>query len=777
MIRPLATAITAALLLLLLVPFGLPGAAAQPSALTPPPMMFVVDVSSSMGDADSNGTVKLEAAQNSLLTAIRSAATPRQPVGLWTYPPAGDDCGAGQLERAPVSGGKDELDATIRALRPNGNTPTAAALQGAVDALRNSGSDSGTLILVSDGESNCDADPCETAKSIAAQGFQLQVHTVGFSISEEGRRELECVAEATSGRYFDVTEGDKLGDTLGKLTSAQLDLAVDTPKNTAAGLTVGVTATVDNTSVTDATDVVLAIQTAAVADEAVTGYVAVSAPVLRLGNLAPGRSATRSWSVSLPPGSTVDSLRVRVSATTAGAAPSIVDRVIQVRDAMHADDLGPLLAGEGTVAILGDSYASGEGAGGYLPDTDTPSNRCHRSPRTYGAEIFANRRAIIACSGAVLDNLHSPQWKGDDGFKVPVPAQLDELRKIDGETSLVLLSMGGNDIDFEGIVKACVWQPVCDPFNADLANRMESLASRLPASYRAVDAIVNSRDALAHRNGRRAAVVVLAYPSLVSIQDVGRCPHLSRTEADRGDLLVHQLNRVLDNATRTARETGAQVYFAADGEDAFRPDHTLCSEDRYVVPIEILRAIDGNKQQQMMHPNDRGYQALTGALVRWSNRELPTTGNRGVDAAVRVDAATAPIDVGAGDDEVRDTTITTRAGGFDPGSTVLLELRSLPRGLATGTADDHGEATFTAVLPSDTPTGQHTLVASGTDRNGQPHQLRTPIDVRASMPWWTHGFLGVTAIGLVLTCAGLLRHRRTAAPQRLEGRLRARASE
>jgi hypothetical protein len=37
------------------------------------------------------------------------------------------------------------------------------------------GNDSGTVILVSDGESNCDGDPCETAESIPQQGFQLQV--------------------------------------------------------------------------------------------------------------------------------------------------------------------------------------------------------------------------------------------------------------------------------------------------------------------------------------------------------------------------------------------------------------------------------------------------------------------------------------------------------------------------------------------------------------------------------------------------------------------------
>lgn len=72
---------------------------------------------------DGNGTVKLEAAQQSLLTAINATATPRQPVGLWSYPDDGD-CGAGHLERAATSGGKDELDAIIRSLRPNGGTPT-----------------------------------------------------------------------------------------------------------------------------------------------------------------------------------------------------------------------------------------------------------------------------------------------------------------------------------------------------------------------------------------------------------------------------------------------------------------------------------------------------------------------------------------------------------------------------------------------------------------------------------------------------------------------------
>ena len=734
-------------------------AAAQPSVLTPPPMMFVVDVSSSMGDADSNGTVKLEAAQQSLLTAINAAATPHQPVGLWSYP-SGDDCGAGRLERPAVSGGADELDAIIRALRPNGNTPTAAALQSAVDTLEAAGNETGTVILVSDGESNCDGDPCETAKSITQQGFQLQVQTVGFAISEAGRQELECVADATGGRYFDVTEGDALGDTLGKLTSAQLDLSVDAPASTAAGLTVGVTATVSNPSVNDAGDVTVAIQATTAKDGKDSGFVAVAGPVRKLGNLAPDKRATQSWSIAIPPGSTVDTLRLRISATTMGAVPSIVDKTVPVRDGVTARDLGPLLTGatKGTVAILGDSYSSGEGAGGYLPGTDAPANRCHRSEYTYGKDLFANRK-VIACSGAVVENLYSPQWNGDKNQAIAAPPQLEALREIAGETRVVLLSMGGNDINFKGIVQDCAGAGDCHPFTPELADRMTWLARRLPTAYQAVDSVVNSPDAIAARGGKVTPIIVLAYPSLVTIQDVGHCPYLSRDDADNGDALVHQLDTLLDNAVRTAQRRGTPVYFASDLEDAFRPDHTLCAaaEDRYVVPIHLPDLLNPVRVQQMMHPNALGYQALTGALIRWSNRDQPTVDRHTVTQPVRTETSADPT--GTQETHTRGDAIHVTADGFAPGSTVQLELHSTPRALATGIANADGTVDFVSAVPTDTPTGRHHLVMSGVDKTGEPRTVTAALDVEAAIPWWVHGFLGTSVLGCVVIGVGLRRLR------------------
>ncbi len=732
-----------------------------PSVFLPPPMMFVVDVSGSMGDADGNGTVKLEAAQQSLLTAINATATPRQPVGLWSYPDDGD-CGSGHLERAATSGGKDELDAIIRSLRPNGGTPTAAALQSAVDTLKAAGNDSGTVILVSDGESNCDGDPCETAKSITQQGFQLQVQTVGFDISSAGRDELRCVADATGGRYFDVSEGDALGDTLGKLTSAQLDLTVDAPDSTATGLTVGVTANVVNDSVNDAVNTTLAIQATTETDGAQTGFVAVSAPVRKLGNLAPDDRASRSWSIGIPPGARVDTLRLRVSATVNGALPSIVDKEVRVRATVDEGDMGELLAdgARGTVAILGDSFSSGEGAGGYTSDTDVPANRCHRSTRTYGADFFPHRK-IIACSGAVVDNLYAPQWNGDDDDRkaIPVPSQLAQLGSVAAETTMVLMSMGGNDIHFADIVTDCAGLVDCQPFTEQLARDMTSLADRLPYAYEAVDAVVNGESALAARGGTVAPIVILAYPSLVSLQDVGDCPHLTRHEADLGDRLVQQLDSVLAGAVRSARAQGVSAYLATDTEDAFRPDHTLCAPEdkRYVNSIKFLNTFDAVQKQQMMHPNANGYQALTGALVRWSNREQPNADHRPSTTSVRTEEAGDPVD--ATDTAVRGDTVRVSAGGFAPGSGVVLALHSTPRALATGYADGDGRVSLVAVLPSDAQTGRHDLVVSGVDTSGRARTVTRATDLRAAMPWWVHGFLGGAGLGVVVCGVGFLRSR------------------
>ena len=66
-----------------------------------------------------------------------------------------------------------------------------------------------TIVLVSDGKSNCGPSPCEVAKSIVDSGFDLTVAAVAFDI-EDGGGELECVANVTGGTFSDAKDSGEL---------------------------------------------------------------------------------------------------------------------------------------------------------------------------------------------------------------------------------------------------------------------------------------------------------------------------------------------------------------------------------------------------------------------------------------------------------------------------------------------------------------------------------------------------------------------------------------
>lgn len=753
-----AGVLVAGVLVALLTP-GTAAQAQQPVGASP--LMFVVDISSSMSETDQRGTVKLEAAQQSLVNVIRGASE-RQPMGMWTYPGEEDSCNQGELRQPATTGVKDALDAEIRALTPDGDTPTAQALRAAVEDMRSTGNRGGTVVLVSDGESNCEQDPCEVAEQLAGSGFELQVHSVGFDISDEGKQELECIADATGGRYFDVAEGDELGETLDEITSAQLDLQVDAPEVAAPSLTVGVTGRAANPGVSPALNVTMAIQVRALDGGKPSGFVGVAAPVAWAGNLGSGSSTERSWSVPLPPDINADEVLVKVTAKADGAPPAVVEHRIKLREGVSAEDVGPPLATasrSGAVAVLGDSYISGEGAHEYIDGTDTKRNKCHRSKHTYGKDLFGDRRKIIACSGAVTGDFTAPQHTGDGD----VPPQLKELERIAGRTELVLLSIGGNDIGFSAIVKSCLLPGDCDPLHddkLDVEKKLRSLSARLLKTYRALHASVNGADEVSQRDGRVAPIVVLAYPAPFSLQDTGGCSHLSRTEIERGDEVLTRLNGTVRNAVTKARAAKANVYFAEDTADAFRPDHTICSEDPYTLPVDINLDADFKwdmppvsvknryQIQEYVHPTKEGYTAATGALVRWSHRQLPPPTGVGGGGAPDYAEPGEPQRIQAGDDTSRGDAVQAEADGFAPAQSVTLGVSSQPRALATGYSDDRGGVRLTGVIPTDLPVGSHNLTVTGLGADGKTRRVDIPVDVQAPMPWWSYGFLVVGAIAL-----------------------------
>ena len=73
-------------------------------------------------------------------------------------------------------------------------------------------------MLVSDGKETCQGDPVLAARALAAKG--ITIHTVGFIVDTAARGQLQAIARATGGTYFDAPVGPELPETLNQALNA-----------------------------------------------------------------------------------------------------------------------------------------------------------------------------------------------------------------------------------------------------------------------------------------------------------------------------------------------------------------------------------------------------------------------------------------------------------------------------------------------------------------------------------------------------------------------------
>lgn len=217
-----------------------------------------------------------------------------------------------------------------------------------------------------------------------------------------------------------------------------------------------------------------------------------------------------------------------------------------------------VLAGTATTAIgadathyvaLGDSYSSGTGTRDYLPG----SGKCMRGAKAY-PQLWAQSHhvdsfAFDACAGATTEDLVN-----------------DQLGDLDGSTSLVTLTIGGNDVGFAEVIRHCLLndEATCEQF-VDRGERQarEELPAKLDRAFRAI-----------RRKAPNANVVVLGYPH---VNEPGPCAIPGYTAAKRermnkgGDLLDEII-------AEHARAAGLHY---ADPRDQFS-GHAVCSTDPWI---------------------------------------------------------------------------------------------------------------------------------------------------------------------------------------------------
>ncbi|MFF8367625.1 VWA domain-containing protein [Streptomyces lydicus] len=191
--------------------------AAAPAAAPPADgsgMVMVLDSSGSMAGGDGSGSARIAAARKAMGT-VADALPAGYPVGLRVYgadkPKGCDDTRLAQSV-APLD--RAGLKRAVAGVRPKGDTPIGLSLRkAAADLPAPAGGAPGkrTILLISDGEDNCQTPPpCKVAAQLAASGVDLRIDAIGFQVAGKARTQLECIAKAGNGRYYDAPDAASL---------------------------------------------------------------------------------------------------------------------------------------------------------------------------------------------------------------------------------------------------------------------------------------------------------------------------------------------------------------------------------------------------------------------------------------------------------------------------------------------------------------------------------------------------------------------------------------
>ncbi|MFF0945236.1 SGNH/GDSL hydrolase family protein [Kocuria sp. CPCC 205300] len=224
---------------------------------------------------------------------------------------------------------------------------------------------------------------------------------------------------------------------------------------------------------------------------------------------------------------------------------------------------------------LGDSYSAAIGTGGVVESP--PGSGCYQGDGPdHVSALDAKKRVDLlldaACAGATTSGIRQV---------VSSPAVTAAL----AEAELVTLTLGGNDVGWIEIIRACSLQgsaPVCDGLIADAPQRIEAAAASAGETVAAVDART------------RGQVVVLGYPELFS--EDPKSPLISAQRAEQLNDLTEELNDALEEAVE--QDDAAEFVDVAPRFEG----HAVDSGDPWIYYDPAAPGDPNN-----LHPTERGY--------------------------------------------------------------------------------------------------------------------------------------------------------------------------
>ena len=216
---------------------------------------------------------------------------------------------------------------------------------------------------------------------------------------------------------------------------------------------------------------------------------------------------------------------------------------------------------------LGDSYSSGVGAGSYTAE----SGSCDRSLSAYPA-LWASANSVAsftfaACSGATTADVANSQ-----------------LGALNSATTLVSITIGGNDENFSQIMEDCNLYSDSTCVNEIQAAEDDARAN-LPGKLASLYGQISSRAPYAH-------VVVLDYPQFYDLAN--DCVGLSQTKRTKIDEGIDVLDGILQNSASAAGYSFADVRGAFTG-------HEICDSNRW------LHSVNFSDFSESYHPTADGH--------------------------------------------------------------------------------------------------------------------------------------------------------------------------
>lgn len=180
---------------------------------------IILDASGSMRAAMSSGKTKMTAAREAIEQLLTNLDDNSIQLAIRAYGHqfivAQHNCEDTELLFPLGIVDKNSAMNKINSLSPQGYTPIEYSLQKAINDFPAAQKGvSNVIILVSDGEETCDGNPCQIAEEMKKSGIETTIHAIGFNVDSVAEKQLQCIADATGGKYFDAENADDLATVL-----------------------------------------------------------------------------------------------------------------------------------------------------------------------------------------------------------------------------------------------------------------------------------------------------------------------------------------------------------------------------------------------------------------------------------------------------------------------------------------------------------------------------------------------------------------------------------